>query len=195
MNTELLDNLSLDKNHPDNLNYASVGARFWASILDGLIVTIPIFGLQFLNLIVLHNIIVQYLTMCIYPFYKIYMEGTFGYTLGKKILKIRVLNLSREDQQMDLKTAILRYSFYFPTFLASLLLTFFTFDPEALQAVTSIIDALMYSSKVTENAPNYVTILNSVSSVITLIALLFVFEGTKKQTLYDRVAKTVCVKI
>ena len=100
------DALLLDDFDEDYNNYASLGARCGASILDAIIIGIPSLFLMFYNYILFHSLLIACLSSFIYPFYKIYLEGKYGYTLGKKILGFKIINLNGDNKKMNAQRKI-----------------------------------------------------------------------------------------
>jgi len=127
MNTEILDDKDF-KGEELKKTYPTLGARFIASILDVLIITVPIGLLSLANMVYLQSTLIACLLMLVFPFYKVYMEGTYGYTIGKKLQGFKIIKEGTENEEMDMKTSMLRYIFGFLVLLFSFIATFYTFQ-------------------------------------------------------------------
>lgn len=192
MNTELLDSNDFSEEDIDR-TYPTLGARFIASILDVLIIALPIGVLSFANSFYLQSALLAYLSILVYPTYKIYMEGTYGYTIGKKMQGFKIIKEDAEDEEMDMKTSMLRYIFGFMVLICTLLSTFYTFEIATQGGIESFEDFAAKSAAAELAIPFFLSAISNIANLIYIVALLFIFQGMKRQPLYDRIAKTVCV--
>jgi uncharacterized RDD family membrane protein YckC len=192
MNTELLDSNDFVEDELGR-QYPTLGARFIAAILDVLIIALPIGLLSYANTFYMQSTLVTYLAILVYPTYKVGMEGTYGYTIGKKLQGFKIVKEGAENEQMDIKTSMLRYIFGFFVLILSLISTAYTFEVLVQGEMESFADFAQQSANAQLAVPAFLSTLVNVANLVYLVAILFIFQGVKRQPLYDRIAKTVCV--
>lgn len=192
MNTEILDDSDFKAEELKKI-YPTLGARFVASILDVLIITVPIGLLSLANMVYLQSILIAFLLMLVFPFYKVYMEGTYGYTIGKKLQGFKIIKEGTENEAMDMKTSMLRYIFGFLVLLFSFIATFYTFQIATDGGWESFASFAEKSAAAQVTVPAFLSAITNLTNLVYFVAILFIFQGDKRQTLYDRIAKTVCV--
>lgn len=192
MNTEILDDSDFKAEELKKI-YPTLGARFVASILDVLIITVPIGLLSLANMVYLQSILIAFLLMLVFPFYKVYMEGTYGYTIGKKLQGFKIIREGTENEEMDMKTSMLRYIFGFLVLLFSFIATFYTFQIVTEGGWESFTSFTEKSAAAQLTVPAFLSTITNLINLVYFVAILFIFQGGKRQTLYDRIAKTVCV--
>ncbi|MBL4650004.1 MAG: RDD family protein [Aureispira sp.] len=192
MNTEILDDKDF-KGEELKKTYPTLGARFIASILDVLIITVPIGLLSLANIVYLQSTLIACLLMLVFPFYKVYMEGTYGYTIGKKLQGFKIIKEGTENEEMDMKTSMLRYIFGFLVLLFSFIATFYTFQIITEGGWESFENFAEKSAAAQLTVPAFLSAITNLINLVYFVAILFIFQGGKRQTLYDRIAKTVCV--
>ena len=89
-------------------NLATPGKRFLARFVDGLILLIP---LGIVTFAFDGGYLASVLTVAISAAYEIYLLGTSGATIGKKVTNIKVVNEDGSDINME--TAVRRYAINF----------------------------------------------------------------------------------
>jgi uncharacterized RDD family membrane protein YckC len=193
MSGNLLDN-SDQLDNTGYLEYASFKGRVLAAFIDVFIIGGLKIGLLALNLFFLQNIIVQYLKIIIYPFYKIYLEGTTGQTLGKRWVGIRVVKLDDRNNNMDIWSSIIRYTVYLPYLVLELLTVYYTFDLVAITTV-EVENILKTYHGFKKNEPGFLLLLKGGSILFILMSTLHIFKEKKKQALHDILSETVCIKV
>ena len=190
MNNEVLDDSDLKAGEELKI-YPSLGTRFVASMLDFLLLSVPVMLLSFSNMFYLQSIVLACILLFVFPIYKVYMEGTYGYTLGKKMKGFKIVK--EGGGAMDMKAALVRYLFGYPVLIFSFLSTIYTFEALTEGGIESLIDFSERSAAAQALTPALLTTGTNISSFVYFVALLFIFQGVKRQPLYDRIAKTVCV--
>ena len=103
METEILDETNHDQIR--NVHYATFLDRFLAAILDMLITTGPLFYLLYLGYTG-KNLVMLLASSVLGMLYKPVMEGVWGATLGKMIMKIKMVD--SDLVQIDLSQSLLR---------------------------------------------------------------------------------------
>lgn len=183
METEILD----DNNHSNirNVQYAGFGERLLAYILDFIILIIPMgilmyYGFTGKSLVIL--MVGGILTM----FYKPLMEGVWGATLGKMILKIQVVDSNLD--QIDLGQSLLKNAIYIISGVIGLLGNIWLAGTEAFQESEGFMEAAAAGEGNPYGTINYIWL------VVILISCFAMLASDLKQTLHDRLANTFCVK-
>ena len=163
--------------------YKTFAQRFWAGIIDGLVLcplaivdTAAGFPHQPRWFLVPWAII----SVCAYPLYSILMHGFFGRTVGKRVMRVIVLDVS-EQRKLSFKQAFLRDAglVFFSSFqlvnLVHTILVYGVYDERAFM-------------------PHWVRVIVSFGGLIWYaLELLTALFGDKQRALHDRIAGTVVV--
>jgi len=183
METEILD--ENDYNKVRNVQYAGFGERLLASILDSLIMMTPVVGFMYLGFV---NKSLTYLlaSAVVGMLYKPIMEGVWGATLGKMILKIKMVDTNLD--QIDLGQSILKNAIYIISSLIGILGHFWLVSTDAFQESEGFVEA----SAAGQESPY--TMVGYIWLVVILISCFAMLASNLKQTLHDRLAGTYCVK-
>lgn len=192
MNTELLDSNDFVEDELGR-QYPTLGARFIAAILDILIIALPIGLLSYANAFYMQSTLVTYLVLLVYPIYKVGMEGVYGYTIGKKIQGFKIVKEGAENEEMDIKTSMLRYIFGFFILILSIMTTAYTFEVLIQGEMQNFADFAEQSALAQLAVPAFLSTLTNIANLVYFVAILFIFQGAKRQPLYDRIARTICV--
>lgn len=168
-----------------NVEYAGFGERLLAYILDFLILLVPIavcmyFGFANKSLTYL---LIGYIVGMLY---KPIMEGVWGATLGKMILKISMVD--SENEQIDLGQSILKNAIYIINSVIAILGVFWLVGTEAFQESEGFVEA----SAAQQGSPY--TMIGYIWLAVILISCFAMLASNFKQTLHDRLAGTFCVK-
>ncbi len=183
MEKEILD----DNNHNRirNVEYAGFGERLLASILDGLITMLPIGAFMYFGY-VNKSLILLLVGAILGMLYKPLMEGLWGATLGKMILKIQMVDSDLD--QIDLGQSLLKNAIYIVSSLIGILGHFWLVGTEAFQESEGFLEA----SAASQGSP-YTTI-TYVWVGVMFISCFAMLASDLKQTLHDKLAGTYCVK-
>ena len=182
METEILDDNTYDKVR--NVTYASFGARFGASLLDGLITMIPIIGLMYLGY-ANKSLVFLLLAVLLGLLYKPVMEGVWRATLGKMIVGITMVDSNLD--QIDLAQSFKKNSIYIVSSVISLLTQFWVASTDAFKESEGFLEGFM------ANQGNPYEMVSGIWSLFILISCLSMLGSNLKQTLHDRFAQTYCV--
>ncbi len=180
----------LDGNSPyfeveEETNYAGFWIRFAAALLDYLIF-IPIIVLTYYNLIKLKSLPLHVILILVTSAYKPILEAIYGATLGKMIVKIKVL--TPDLKKITPTQAFIRFLPWLVGTLISL------FSAAILFANGSFLEDTTLASLQVGNEVMSPWI-SSLGSVVLLIVGLSIAFNIKKQGFHDLMAKTVCVKV
>jgi uncharacterized RDD family membrane protein YckC len=175
--------LDLGLTEETTLNYSSIGKRFGALFLDGLIVCIlfmPVVIFNFMDLRNIYTTIFLYLAMLLY---KPFMEYKYGATLGKMAVGIKVTTYTGEA--ITLQQSVLRSLFYIISYALSMITSVMVQSSGI--SMSTIIE---YNAAMSSNPLNT---LNSIISLVILIDYIPPFFDKQKRCIHDRMAKTVVI--
>ncbi|MEE9437401.1 MAG: RDD family protein [Saprospiraceae bacterium] len=172
------------------ITYASFWDRLWASLLDGLILVIPVFGLATYGNIT-HNLMIALLALVLGMLYKPLMEGIYGATLGKMIMKIKMVDDNNE--QISLAQSFGKNAIYIVSSAIQLLGTFELFSNEDFLDAEGFMEVFQ-AQQLAQQDSSY-SMISLVWAFFVLISVFMMFANSDtKQTLHDKIAKTFCVK-
>ncbi|MGH1337708.1 MAG: RDD family protein [Aureispira sp.] len=168
------------------VGYASFTQRFYAFIID-CFVFLP------LNLWSQHNIfntksfaIASIITL-VWCLYKPWMDWKFGGTIGKLVMKIRVVDMA--GMGITLNQSFLRFAPYFAISLSTLLSTYVLLNLPGFDAIRDFESAQEFEAESS----------SSLGVLLTYFAYLFsissIFLEEKKQAVHDKIANCYCVLI
>jgi uncharacterized RDD family membrane protein YckC len=185
MNPEILDNELFEPLKTEMS--APVFAGFWvrvaASLIDTL-VFIPVLFISFQNLLSWKLFGVEVLTTFAWMFYKVFMEWKYQATIGKMVTKIKVVNESGGG--ITLEQSIVRFSFYFLSYMGTLMANYYLFiDPQFLEVQTFADLSAFQESRVDT--------VGAIANFPMLMSVMFVAFDLRKQALHDKMAKTFCI--
>ncbi len=182
-----MENQVLDQEeaYSEEIKFASFWERTGASLIDGLIL-LPIIILNFYNMLHIKSLPLAIALSLIFLVYKVYMEGQYGATFGKRAMKIKVI--MADNTPINYSGALGRNALYIFNALVGLISTIAIFNAAGFDAVTKFTEIGAFQK---ENGDNFGTI----TSVLVLISCLFVIFDKKKQALHDKIAKTYVVSV
>ena len=182
METETLDDNNYNKIR--NVQYASFGARLGASLLDMLIIIIPIGGLMYFGY-ANKNLMLLLMGTVLGMFYKPVMEGIWSATLGKMIVGISMVDSDLE--RIDLTQSFLKNGIYIISSLISLLSMFWLGGQDAFKESEGAMEAMMAGQG------NPYEMISLGWQLVVLVSCFAMLGSSFKQTLHDRLANTFCV--
>lgn len=180
---EILDTDNL-KRH-SNVEYASFGNRFLASIVDFLVMIIPVGGMMYFMFFE-KNMMLVLLSSIIGALYKPLMEGIYSATLGKMAVGIKMVD--SDNDNLDLVQSFTKNGIYLINSAIGLASMFWLFGQDAFLEA----EGFMESTIASEGNPYQM--ISSIWSFAILISCLMMLGSDKKQTLHDRIANTFCIK-
>lgn len=168
------------------VGYAKALQRVFALMVD-CIVFLPLNLLAQHNVLALKSFPLVILITVAWWVYKPVMEWRYGATLGKMVVKIRVLDSSM--QNISLNQALLRFMPYFAISLSQLLFHFNLFHTVGFEEATTLdgIKALVENMGV-NSAP-------LLTYFIYLFLVTPVVYDDKKQAIYDKISQTYCIAV
>lgn len=185
MNPEILDNEFLEplKTEMEAPVFAGFWVRVVATLIDTLIF-IPIIFISFQNMLSWKSIAIEGLTTFAWMFYKVYMEWNYQATIGKMVMKIKVVNESGNG--ITLEQSIVRFSFYFLSYMGTFLANYYLLTDPLFAEVNSLNDFAIFME-------NNAQTINSITNFPILISVTFVAFDLQKQAVHDKLAKTFCI--
>lgn len=174
--------LDQEQSQPTTIQYAGFWERVGASIIDFLIF-IPLFVLTYYNLMNLKNLVLALVLSFVWIIYKIYMEGAKGATIGKRVMKIVVVNENNEIINMN--QSIARNSLYIINTLLGLITTVMVFNAIGFEDNTSFMEVSKFQQENGFTVGGYF-------GFLILISVIWVAFDKQKQALHDKIGKTYC---
>lgn len=183
METEILDDNNF--NEIRNVQYATFLDRLLAALLDFLITIVPVGALMYFGY-VNKSLVMLISGTVVGMLYKPIMEGIWGATLGKMIMKISMVDTDLD--QIDLGQSFLKNAIYIISSLIGLMSQFWLAGTESFQESEGLMEALMAGQG------NPYGMVSGIWSFVILVSVLSMLGSSLKQTLHDRLASTLCVK-
>jgi uncharacterized RDD family membrane protein YckC len=169
------------------ITYGTFWPRVGAVFIDGLIISPFILPFTFYNMTHWKNPALYVLVSLIGLAYKPFCEFMYGYTIGKKVLKLKVVNL--QYGKASLAEVLGRNIFNLTTGLVSLFLTLSVFALPGFEEVHSFMEYSTFVSQ--QQTLNW---FGRLSSSHYLIDAIFLWTDNKKRTLHDRIGRTYVIK-
>lgn len=186
----------MDYNTTDNfsdielpqITYGGFWARFFASLIDGLILIPFVFPLTYYNMVSWKSPAVYLLISIVGLAYKPFCEFMYGATIGKKALNLKVVNQAYEKP--SLVEILLRNIFNFIAGIVSLIFTLTLFSMPGFEQVANFTDYITFTAKMKS-----VNSINQFSGLHYVVDVVFLLIDPMKRTLHDRIGKTYVIKV
>lgn len=185
--------------------YQTISSRFFALFIDG-IVLIPIsFLIPFLTILSGINysaiFVAEFFTSLLGVSYYIFLHAKYGQTLGKKICRVRVINSSEIDLNVDLinqpsitKTPSEKASYSRITYQQSILRS----SPQLVQIMGLVLGQASLNSDESVASKFYLEYGNGIIIgliiVWTIADIIVALSNDKHRALHDYIAGTVVIK-
>ena len=182
------ENLQSPKEWP--VQYASFGYRLLAYILDFLVL-IPVVALTMYNQFVMKSFILALLLSLAGVIYKVLMEGSYGATLGKMALKMKVVDADGDKISFS-EAATRAWPFIIAAVVAMIQVAMLFNHPEFIEAKVSSLEDFAVFGEIQNEASN--PVLGWIPLIVILVAVLPMLGHSEKQGLHDRTAKTYVIK-
>jgi uncharacterized RDD family membrane protein YckC len=168
------------------IGYAGFAQRFYAFLID-CFVFLPVNLWSQHNLFYTKSFAIATIIVLLWCVYKPLMDWKFGGSIGKLVLKIRVV--SESGKGITLNQAFLRFAPYFAVSLSSLLSMYMLFHSPDFDKVVDLQTAQDFEGNSS----------GSLAVVLTYFLYLFsvssIFLEEKKQAAHDKIAHCYCVLI
>ena len=177
----------LDDNftHSKTPKYAGFWIRLGASLLDGLVLS-PVIAFMFYNNFSLKSFPLMIGVSILFQFYKPLMEGIYGYTLGKKMLNLRIVDEANE--KISMKQAFVRWIPWAVSAAIGLLASISLFSMEGFEEAEGFMEISLLQQG------DFYNTINSFFSIIFIVIAIMVGIDKKKQGLHDKMAETFVVE-
>jgi uncharacterized RDD family membrane protein YckC len=182
---EILDQPPVDPTIT-NVKYGGFWSRFGALFIDGLVLAPVSFGLNYLNISSWKSSLLLILITLVSIAYKPFMEYTYGATLGKMALKLKVTNLNFESA--NLSEILLRNIFHIVPQLLALLLTVGVYGNADFESVEGWGDYTLFMQQF-----SVLQYINYTAGLITVVEAIMLLADDQKRTLHDRIGKTFVI--
>ncbi len=166
--------------------YADFGNRFLALFLDYLIVSIPIIVITYYNVLEVKSLFL-YVVICLLTLsYRPMLEGLYGATLGKMVMKITIVDTSYQKPKW--KRILLRNAIY-------LILGVAMYIPEINMYLNPDFENVHTFTEYGEFGAQYSSdILMGIYFGVMIIEMIAMLIDSKNRSLHDRVAGTYVVE-
>lgn len=168
----------------ESIVYATFTQRMYAFIVDCL-VFIPLNILGNFNTLMMKSFALSAIITIVWWVYKPVMEWKFGATLGKMLLKIRVVDEGL--QPLSFNQASLRFIPYFAVSLSLLFSTFYLFNAIGFDEANTFEEF----QKIQEQLPSNDTA--SIAIFFFIFSCSSIMLDEKKQAIHDRFSRTYCI--
>lgn len=180
---ETFDNENIRNNN--NVEYANFGHRLLSSLVDFLVMAVPIGG-SFYYGFMEKNMMFMLVCTIIAGLYKPMMEGIYSATVGKMVVGVKMVDSDYEN--LDLVQSFTKNGIYLISSTISIISAFWMFGQDAFLEA----DGFMESSMAAQGNPYQ--LVSSIWGIVILISCFMMLASDKKQTLHDRVASTFCIR-
>ena len=166
--------------------YGSFQDRLFASLIDGLIL-LPLAAIDWFNKSDWKSQVLLIVVFAIGVLYKVFFEFKFGATIGKKSMKLIVVN--KEFKDVNMKEVLVRniFDIIWRTFFFIISLIIYR-SPEFGNITSN--EEFMKSSNNLININPYLLIY----TLITITEIIFILTDKKKRALHDRLGDTFVIE-
>ena len=182
---------TLDQNflQPDrsNVSYGGFWQRLGARFIDGLILAPISFGVVYFNITSWKSIPVLLLITIITTAYKPFMEFSYGATLGKMALNLKVTNL--EFGPPSLGEALLRNIFYIGQQAVALFFGIIMYSHADFESVTGYWEFATFSQQFVA-----MTFFNYAFGIVGIVDVVMLISDHQKRSLHDRIGGTYVIE-
>jgi len=168
--------------------YASFTNRALARIIDIGLISVPLNMLMLVSLVFLRSLPLALLWIILDAAYKPIMESHWGYTLGKKWRKIKVIS-QETGGLMDMNQSLTRFIPWAIAYFASIFVYTRHFQDPAFGEVTTMEQYFEFAASHVLSG----NFLISVANNLTIFSAVWMFSDPFRRALHDRFAKTIVV--
>lgn len=181
----ILDNTILEE-QSEQIIYGGFWPRLGALFLDGLIFS-PLYVGVFFNMLNWKSAALMVVFSIIPIIYKPFWEYKYGTTIGKKALKLKVVNLNH--QKANLQEVLLRNIFYIGFGVINIILYLTVFAMPDFADITELSEYGMINK-----LSGALVWISYLSSLIYLVEFIMLVIDDKKRSLHDRIGQTYVIK-
>lgn len=170
-----------------SVKYGGFWPRLGALLLDGLILSPLTFGVTFFNITEWKSTALMVVVTLAGIAYKPFMEYSYGATLGKMALRLKVVDLN--FGRADIGKILLRNVFNIVPAVLTLLLSIGMYMDPGFEDITGFMEYSAFSQQF--SAIQYVSYCNSLIAIVEAIMLAV---DDQKRALHDRIAGTYVIE-
>ncbi len=145
---------------------------------------VPVMVLSYINLMNIKSLPLAIALSFVYIAYKIFMEGKYGATLGKRAMNIKIV--TERNELINLNHAVIRNTFYLLNTAVGIIGSVIMFNAIGFDEVSKFMEVGTFQN---ENSTGF----EMVTLILIIVSVLFVAFDKHKQALHDKLAKTYCV--
>ena len=163
------------------LKYKTAGKRLVASILDEILllpISYFVSNISSQNQIILALLL--FLPIFFWTFYFVMLNGKLGYTIGKKIMNLKILDVN-EQNVIGIKRAFCRDGIWFVASFLGL-----------IYSISLLITSNESPNIIKDNYDDYLTIISTIWILVELITML---TNSKRRALHDYLAGSVVINL
>ena len=166
--------------------YGTFKQRALASLIDGLILT-PLIVIDWFNKSDWKSQILLTIVFLVGVIYKPLLEFKYGATIGKKSMKLVVVN--KDLQKVNLKEVLIRNIFDITSRIFFFGATLMTYRADGFMNVTSNSEFVIFQKTIINMNPYLLFF-----SLITVIEIVFILSDKQRRALHDRMGATFVIK-
>lgn len=170
-------------------SYAKFWDRVGAYILDGIIIGVLTFALNYLNITQFKSFFIYLPIAVIGILYKPFMESRYGATVGKMLLNLKVID--QNCNKIDFEKSLLRSLIVILPALLYIPVHYLAFQNEFILSSNGFFE---FTNRVSYTYPAMSTFTNIFSIVFIADAIMMATDSIKKRSLKDRMANTFVIK-
>lgn len=170
------------------VTYANFGSRLGGTIIDGLIISVLVLPLSYFNIIEWKSPVLYVIVSILSMAYKPTLEYLYGATIGKKAVKIKVVNYS--FGRADLTAILLRNSIALIIAIISIVLTVSMFSMPGFQEVRGYMDYIKFMAIARQGSG-----FQWISWTYYVVDLIIFFTDKSNRTLHDRIGSTYVINV
>ena len=175
--------------HP-NLNtvkYGSFWPRLGALIVDGLVLAPVTFGINYLNIISWKNPVIYLLVALLSVAYTPIMEHIYGATLGKMVLRLKVVN--RKFEKASLSEILFRNVFHIVPSVIAMFLSLSIYQNPEFASVSGYAE---YSTFIADIQA--LQIINLATGVVIIADAIVLLADKYNRALHDKIGGTFVIE-
>jgi uncharacterized RDD family membrane protein YckC len=167
--------------------YGTFKERAFASLIDGLIL-LPLVAIEWFNKSTWKNLELLVVTFLTGLTYKLFFEYKYGATIGKKAMKLKVVNTA--FLPVNLKEVLFRNIFDIAERTFFFVIGVIIYRSPEFNTISSNKEYTDFS-KTLINTNLYVVVF----TLLTIIEIIFIVTDKKRRALHDRLGETLVIKI
>jgi uncharacterized RDD family membrane protein YckC len=169
------------------ITYGTFWPRLGAVLIDGLVVSPLVLPLSYYNMIQWKSPALYVLVSLLGLAYKPFCEFMYGATIGKKAVKLKVVNL--QYGKANLTEVLGRNIFNLATGLISIFLTLSVFTMAGFEEIHGFMEYSNFISQ--QQTLNW---FGRLSGIHYIVDVIFLWTDDKKRTLHDRIGRTYVIR-